>query len=104
MTQVAIGLAGYGRGGRYFHAPLIGLAPECVLAAVVTQNPRRRAELAQDLPGVPAVDSLGDLPAAGKLLAYGQSPADPQLDPAELAALTTVCSTLLSLDETISKN
>ena len=65
MTPVAIGLAGYGRGGRYFHAPLIGLAPECALAAVVTQNPRRRAELAQDLPGIPAVDSLGDLAAAG---------------------------------------
>jgi len=65
VTPVAIGLAGYGRGGRYFHAPLIGLAPECALAAVVTQNPRRRAELAQDLPGVPAVDSLGDLAAAG---------------------------------------
>jgi len=65
VTPVRIGLAGYGRGGRYFHAPLIGLAPECVLAAVVTQNPRRRAELAQDLPGVPAVDSLGDLAAAG---------------------------------------
>jgi predicted dehydrogenase len=62
---VRIGLAGYGRGGRYFHAPLIGLAPECALAAVVTRNPRRRAELAQDLPGVPAVDSLGDLAAAG---------------------------------------
>jgi len=65
VTPVRIGLAGYGRGGRYFHAPLIGLAPECALAAVVTQNPRRRAELAQDLPGVPAVDSLGDLAAAG---------------------------------------
>ena len=67
MTPVRIGLAGYGRGGRYFHAPLIGLAPECALAAVVTQNPRRRAELAQDLPGVPAVNSLGDLAAAGAL-------------------------------------
>ena len=65
MTPVRIGLAGYGRGGRYFHAPLIGLAPECTLAAVVTRNPRRRAELAQDFPGVPAVDSLGDLAAAG---------------------------------------
>jgi predicted dehydrogenase len=65
VTPVRIGLAGYGRGGRYFHAPLIGLAPECALAAVVTQNPRRRAELAQDLPGVPAAASLGDLAAAG---------------------------------------
>jgi hypothetical protein len=33
MTPVRIGLAGYGRGGRFFHAPLIGLAPECTLAA-----------------------------------------------------------------------
>ena len=41
MTPVRIGLAGYGRGGRYFHAPLIGLAAECALAAVVTRNPRR---------------------------------------------------------------
>jgi predicted dehydrogenase len=65
VTPVRIGLGGYGRGGRYFHAPLIGLAPECTLAAVVTRNPRRRAELAQDFPGVPAVDSLGDLAAAG---------------------------------------
>jgi predicted dehydrogenase len=64
-TPVRIGLAGYGRGGRYFHAPLIGLAPECTLAAVVTRNPRRQAELARDFPGVPAVGSLGDLAAAG---------------------------------------
>jgi predicted dehydrogenase len=41
VTPVRIGLAGYGRGGRYFHAPLIGLAAECALAAVVTRNPRR---------------------------------------------------------------
>lgn len=65
MTPVRIGLAGYGRGGRYFHAPLIGLVPECILAAVVTKNPQRRAELAEDFPGVPAVGSLGDLAAAG---------------------------------------
>ncbi len=42
---VRIGLAGYGRGGRFFHAPLIGLAPECTLAAVLTRSPRRRAAL-----------------------------------------------------------
>jgi predicted dehydrogenase len=39
VTPVRVGLAGYGRGGRYFHAPLIGLAPECVLAAVLTRDP-----------------------------------------------------------------
>jgi predicted dehydrogenase len=65
MTPVRIGLAGYGRGGRYFHAPLIGQAPECTLAGVLTRSPGRRAELAADCPGVPAFDRLSDLAAAG---------------------------------------
>ena len=38
---VRIGLAGYGRGGRFFHAPLIGLAPECALAGVLTRRGQR---------------------------------------------------------------
>ncbi len=58
MTPVRIGLAGYGRGGRFFHAPLIGLAPECALAGVLTRSPQRRAELAEDFPGLPAASSL----------------------------------------------
>ena len=62
---VRIGLAGYGRGGRFFHAPLIGQAPECVLAGVLTRSPQRRAELAADFPGVPAFGRLSDLAAAG---------------------------------------
>lgn len=65
MTPVRIGLAGYGRGGRFFHAPLIGLAPECTLAGVMTRSPRRRAELADDLPGLPVAATLGELAAAG---------------------------------------
>ena len=63
-NTVRIGLAGYGRGGRFFHAPLIGLAPECTLAGVLTRSPQRRAELAADLPGLPAAGSLGELAAA----------------------------------------
>ena len=65
MTPVRIGLAGYGRGGRYFHAPLIGQAQECTLAGVLTRSPARRAELAADYPGLPAFGSLGELAAAG---------------------------------------
>jgi len=34
--QVRIGLAGYGFGGRYFHAPLLASAPGCDFAEVVT--------------------------------------------------------------------
>ena len=45
----------------------------------------------------------GDPEAAEKLLAVGQSPRDNALDPAELAAWTTVTSILLNLDETITR-
>src|SRR5690348_2812757 len=60
-----IGLAGYGFGGRIFHAPLIASAPGVELAGVVTRSPQRRAELERDHPGTPAFDSLADLAAAG---------------------------------------
>jgi hypothetical protein len=40
---------------------------------------------------------------AEKLLHVGESTYDPKLDPAELAAWTTVASTILNLDETITK-
>jgi predicted dehydrogenase len=60
-----LGLVGYGVGGRYFHAPFVVAAEGVELTGVVTRSPDRRAELAADLPGVPAYDSLGDLLAAG---------------------------------------
>jgi mono/diheme cytochrome c family protein len=41
--------------------------------------------------------------AATKLLAVGESPRDEKLDPADLAAWTTVASTILNLDETVTK-
>jgi hypothetical protein len=41
--------------------------------------------------------------AAKELLAVGRSPASADLDPADLAAWTIVCATILNLDETISK-
>lgn len=44
-----------------------------------------------------------DPAAAEKLLAAGESPRDPRLDPAELAAYAATCSVLLNLDETITK-
>jgi len=62
---VRIGLVGYGRGGRFFHAPLIEQAPECVLAGVVTRSPQRRDELDKDHPGTPAHDDLTGLADAG---------------------------------------
>ncbi len=66
MTEpVRIGLVGYGLGGRAFHAPLIASAPELSLVGVVTTDDDRRAQLAQDHPGVPALDGLRALVDAG---------------------------------------
>jgi len=41
--------------------------------------------------------------AAKRLLAVGDSKTDPKRNPAELAALTVVCGTILNLDEAITK-
>jgi hypothetical protein len=44
-----------------------------------------------------------DPDAARKLLSVGESPLDPKLDPSEFAAWMTVSSSILNLDETITK-
>ena len=60
-----IGLVGFGHGGRFFHAPLIASLPGVTFAGVVTRSPERRQLLANEYPGVPAWDSLGQLVEAG---------------------------------------
>jgi predicted dehydrogenase len=65
MTATRIGLAGYGFGGRVFHAPLLAAASGVEFAGVVTRSPERRAELEHDHAGTPAFDSLADLAAGG---------------------------------------
>jgi hypothetical protein len=45
-----------------------------------------------------------DKAAADKLLKVGESPRDQKLDPVDLAAMTLVTSTILNMDETITKN
>ena len=45
-----------------------------------------------------------DKAAAEKLVSIGESKRDPKLDPAELAAWTLVASTILNMDETITRN
>ncbi|MDV6012581.1 Gfo/Idh/MocA family oxidoreductase [Haloechinothrix sp. LS1_15] len=75
-----IGLVGYGKGGRYFHAPLLANAPGCELAGAVTRSTERRAELACDFPGVPAYDSLADLVESGVDAVAITTPLDTHLD------------------------
>ena len=45
-----------------------------------------------------------DAEAAKKLIAYGESKADPKLKPVDLAAWTLVANLLLNLDEVVNKN
>jgi predicted dehydrogenase len=63
-APVRIGLAGYGLGGRYFHAPLIASAANCEFLGVVTTSPERRRQVDEDL-GLPAFASLAELARAG---------------------------------------
>ncbi len=46
-----VALVGYGMGGAVFHAPFIAAEPRLQLAAVVTANPERRAEVLARYPG-----------------------------------------------------
>ncbi|MFJ8434499.1 Gfo/Idh/MocA family oxidoreductase [Kitasatospora sp. NPDC094019] len=52
-----VGLIGYGLAGSAFHAPLIATTPGLRLAAVVTANPDRRAQLRREHPDARAVDT-----------------------------------------------
>jgi predicted dehydrogenase len=61
---VRIGLVGYGKGGRFFHAPVIVAAAGCELAGVVTRSAERRSDLERDYPGMPAFDDVAQLASA----------------------------------------
>ncbi len=45
MTDLRVGLVGYGVAGAFFHAPLISATPGLRLSAVVTGDPERAAEV-----------------------------------------------------------
>ena len=51
MSDIDVGLIGYGLAGSVFHAPLIAATPGMRLAAVVTRAPERVARVAEDHPG-----------------------------------------------------
>ncbi|HWG12818.1 MAG TPA: hypothetical protein VG268_06060 [Streptosporangiaceae bacterium] len=59
IRPVRIGLIGYAKVGRFFHAPLIAGAAGCELTGVVTRSAPRRAELERDHPGTPACSPSG---------------------------------------------
>ncbi|MEU0571288.1 Gfo/Idh/MocA family oxidoreductase [Nonomuraea sp. NPDC005983] len=60
MSDIQVGLIGYGVAGAYFHAPLIHATPGLRLAAVVTRNRDRAEEVAAryDAAAVPQAEEL----------------------------------------------
>ena len=68
MSESSVGLIGYGLGGSAFHAPLVAATPGLRLAAVVTRNESRRAEVKRRYPDARVVDDADALLAtAGDL-------------------------------------
>jgi predicted dehydrogenase len=97
---VRIGLAGYGLGGRYFHAPLIASAANCEFLGVVTTSPERRRQVAEDL-GRPAFASLTDLASAGAEAVAVSTPAATHVTLTQQAlrlGLAVVCDKPFALD------
>jgi len=99
-APVRIGLAGYGLGGRYFHAPLIASAVNCEFLGVVTTSPERRRQVADDL-GRPAFASLAELASAGAEAVAISTPAATHVTLTQQAlrlGLAVVCDKPFALD------
>ena len=64
-SPLRVGLLGYGLAGRVFHAPLIAATDGLELAAVVTRDPDRRAQVRHAYPGTQLFDRSEDLVGSG---------------------------------------
>lgn len=60
-SDIRVGLAGYGPGGAFFHAPLIATTPGLRLAAVVTRDPVKAERVRREHPGAEVVRSVEEL-------------------------------------------
>jgi scyllo-inositol 2-dehydrogenase (NADP+) len=61
MSELRVALIGYGLGGSAFHAPLVAATPGMRLAAVVTRNEARHAEVRRRYPDARVVDDADAL-------------------------------------------
>jgi predicted dehydrogenase len=101
MEPVRFGLVGYGFGGRWFHAPLLGAAPECDFLGVVTSSSERRALVEREHPGAALFGSLEELAAAGAEAVAISTPAATHTELTEQAlglGLAVVCDKPFALD------
>ena len=85
MSEIRVGLVGYGLAGAVFHAPLICSIPRLRLSAVMTS---RRERVGQDLPHVRVVSGMGELLADEAIdLVVIASPTDSHFPLAKAALL-----------------
>jgi predicted dehydrogenase len=101
MTSVRIGLAGYGFGGRYFHAPFLAAAADCEFLGVVTTSDQRRQAFSDQFPGRATFDSLEALAAAGAEAVTISTPAATHVELVQRAlglGLAVVCDKPFALD------
>lgn len=87
MSELRVGLIGYGMAGRDFHAPLLRAAQGMRVTCVVTGDAGRAAQARGDQPGVDVVPTVADLLAhAGSLdLVVVASPSGVHVEQAEAA-------------------
>jgi predicted dehydrogenase len=100
-NPLRIGLAGYGFGGRYFHAPLLASADECEFLGVITNSAQRRSEFGEQFPGRPTFASLQQLAAAGAEAVTISTPAGTHVELTQQAlrlGLAVVCDKPFALD------
>ena len=100
-SALQIGLAGYGYGGRYFHAPLLASATECEFLGVITNSAQRREQFAEEFPGRATFDSLEQLASAGAQAVAISTPANTHVELTQAAlrlGLAVVCDKPFALD------
>jgi hypothetical protein len=100
FVEAARVLAGRVIGGAHDDTERVALACRAVLGR--GPSAEEQAVLIHGL-GRHRARFAGDKAAALELLKTGETPTDPALDPVELASWTVVCSTLLNLDEALTK-
>ena len=102
-APLRVALLGYGLAGRVIHAPLIAAVPGLALTDVVTSDPGRRDQVADDLPGVRLHATADDLLAAGAtdlvVVATGNAAHVPLARAALRAGLPTVVDKPLAVTE-----
>jgi len=92
VTDLRVGLVGYGLAGRDFHAPLLRAAPGMQVTHVVTRDAGRAAAAIEDQPGVHVLPSVAELmDQAGSLdLVVVASPSSLHVEHAEAAITSDV--------------